>query len=62
MYCKKCTGRVMVDRVFSEKTHVELVCMLCGKRWMLDKAKNRLAAWLLKVETERANAVTATPA
>ncbi len=60
MHCKKCKGRVFVDRIFSEKKHVELACIVCGKRWMLDKEKNRFAAWLLKQEQAHANAVTVT--
>lgn len=49
----------MFDRVFSEKKHVELFCILCGKRWMLDKTKNRFAAWLWKMEQNHANAAIA---
>lgn len=58
MNCKRCNGRVFVDRIFSERKHVELFCIICGKRWMLDKEKNGFAAWLLQVETAHANAVT----
>lgn len=58
MNCKKCGGRVFVDRIFSERKHVELFCIGCGKRWMLDKEKSGFAAWLLKVEAAHANAVT----
>lgn len=56
MRCIKCSGRVFVDRIFSEKTHVELFCLSCGKRWMLDKARSKLARWLLRLEEARANA------
>ncbi len=59
MTCQKCHGRVFVDRIFSEKSHIELFCILCGKRWMLDKEKSRFAAVLLKQETEHAHAVSA---
>ncbi|AXH68766.1 hypothetical protein SEA_COMRADE_51 [Streptomyces phage Comrade] len=58
MYCNKCTGRVMFDRVFSDKGHVELFCIICGKRWMLDKTKNRFAAWLWKKEQSHATAAS----
>lgn len=51
-------GRVFVDRIFSEKRHIELFCIICGNRWMLDKEKNRFAAWLLTRELAHANAVT----
>ncbi|AYB70910.1 hypothetical protein SEA_YABOI_73 [Streptomyces phage Yaboi] len=46
----KCGGRVFVDRVYSEKSHLELACIECGARWMLDKTKNKLAAWLISRE------------
>lgn len=61
MYCKKCEapvrnkdgeviglrqGRVFIDQVFSEHNHVELFCVQCGKRWMIDKTKGAFGAWL----------------
>lgn len=51
-------GRVFVDRIFSEKKHIELFCMQCGARWMLDKEKNVFANWLLSQEVAHATAVT----
>ncbi len=50
MFCKKCNGRVFVDRVFSQKLHTELFCVLCGKRWMINKETNRFAKWLTTLE------------
>jgi hypothetical protein len=32
--CKKCKGKVFVDRVFSERDHLETFCINCGKRDM----------------------------
>lgn len=49
MNCKKCKGRVFVDRVYSQNLRVELFCILCGKRWMV-KRDNRFGAWLAKRE------------
>lgn len=46
----KCGGRVFIDRVFSEKNHLEIACIECGTRWMLDKTKNALAAYLINLE------------
>lgn len=51
-------GRVFVDRIFSERKHVELFCINCGARWMLDKTKNVFAAWVVKTERAHADAVT----
>jgi hypothetical protein len=46
MKCQRCKGRVFVDRVFSQKLHIELFCILCGKRWMINKELNVFAKWL----------------
>lgn len=54
MTCKKCMGRVFVDRVFSQKLHMELFCVMCGKRWMLNKEMNALGRWLELVENQHA--------
>jgi hypothetical protein len=50
MKCKKCNGRVFVDRVFSQKLHIELFCLLCGKRWMVNKDRSPLGRWLEQKE------------
>ena len=50
MKCSKCQGRVFVDRVFSQKLHVELFCMMCGKRWMINKDTSALGKWIEKRE------------
>lgn len=50
MFCKKCaSGRVFIDQVFSENNHVELFCIQCGKRWMIDKTKGAFGVWLDKL-------------
>jgi hypothetical protein len=53
MRCGKCRGRVFVDRVFSQKLHVELFCIMCGKRWMINKDTSLLGRWLEKAEKEK---------
>jgi hypothetical protein len=52
MHCKRCGGRVFVDRVFSQKLHVELFCILCGRRWMVNKDTSALGRWLERKELE----------
>lgn len=52
MKCIKCEGRVFIDRVFSQKLHIELFCIMCGKRWMLNKETNLLGIWLSKKEEQ----------
>jgi hypothetical protein len=50
MKCKRCEGRVLVDRVYSQNLRIELYCIMCGKRWMINKEANRFALWLAKQE------------
>jgi len=52
MWCGKCSGRVFVDRVFSQKLHMELFCNMCGKRWMCDKETSAFGKWLDKKEAK----------
>jgi hypothetical protein len=54
MWCQKCNGRVFVDRVFSQKLHVELFCVMCGKRWMINKETSPLGKWLEKQDQRHA--------
>ena len=53
MKCKNCGGTVFIDRVFSQKLHMELFCILCGKRWMINKETNTFGKWLDKKEQNR---------
>lgn len=46
MTCKKCSGRVFVDRVFSQKLHIELYCIMCGKRTMINRETSAFGRWL----------------
>jgi hypothetical protein len=52
MWCKKCNGRVFIDRVFSQKLHIELYCIMCGKRWMINRESSKLGKWLDQKESE----------
>lgn len=54
MTCQKCQGRVFVDRVFSQKLHMELFCIMCGKRWMVNKDTNAFGRWLEQKDREYA--------
>ena len=54
MHCKRCGGRVFVDRVFSQKLHMELFCILCGRRWMISKYMNAFGQWLDAIDNEHA--------
>ena len=48
--CKRCNGRVFVDRVYSQHLRVEMFCIMCGKRWMIKKDISRFAQWVAKQE------------
>ena len=52
MSCQRCGGRVFIDRVFSQKLHMELFCILCGKRWMINKDTNAFGRWLEQKDIE----------
>lgn len=52
MRCAKCNGRVFIDRVFSQKLHMELYCVMCGKRWMINKETSAFGRWLDLVEED----------
>jgi hypothetical protein len=57
--CTKCKGRVLVDRVFLSYDHLELYCMVCGKRWMYNHPDRHgeIATWIMKAEKTRAKAI-----
>lgn len=54
MSCERCNGRVFIDRVFSQKLHIELFCIMCGKRWMINKETSPFGRWLENKDSEHA--------
>ena len=55
MNCKKCSGRVFLDRVFSDNKNFETYCILCGDRKFVSK-DTELGKWLALMETRRSKA------
>jgi hypothetical protein len=55
MHCKKCGGRMFVDRTFSDNNRLEVYCSLCGKRVYASRFDNAFGAWITKKETELTN-------
>ena len=53
--CSKCSGRMLVDRVFTSYDHLEVYCLLCGKREMYNHPENHgeVARWIMKAEKAR---------
>lgn len=52
LICKKCSGKVFVDRVYSERDHIEIFCINCGLRKMYHPPSKFGGAiqWLQKKE------------
>lgn len=50
MFCRKCGGRVVIDRVFSEGRKFDVACLICGKRGFVDRDTNAFGRWLQKRE------------
>ncbi len=53
--CKKCNGRMFIDRQYTEINNLELYCILCGARKFFHPPSNsQEGQWLLKKEQLRA--------
>lgn len=52
MQCRRCNGRVFLDRTFSDNKNFELFCMLCGDRRFISKG-TELGEWLQAQEQVR---------
>lgn len=49
MRCKKCGGRMYVDRLYEGSTKADIFCIMCGKRVFVSKSGNALGEWLAKL-------------
>jgi hypothetical protein len=56
--CRRCNGRVFLDRIFSDNKNFETSCILCGDRrfigkdtedgrWLAEQEQRRMAAGVL---------------
>jgi len=53
--CKKCKGRVFVDRQYSSTQHLETYCLVCGERQFYHPpTESEEGKWLLAKELFRA--------
>jgi hypothetical protein len=51
MFCRKCKGRVFIDRSNTIYNMIELFCTMCGKRWFIKSNEgNSFVSWLLRSE------------
>jgi|1048.fasta_scaffold32280_2 hypothetical protein len=55
LHCSKCSGRMLVDRVFLSYDHLEVYCLICGKREMYNHPERfgEVPRWIMKVEKAR---------
>lgn len=53
--CKKCSGKIFVDRVYSTHDHLEVFCINCGSRKMYHPPSKfgAFALWLEKIENQQ---------
>lgn len=53
--CKKCNGRVFVDRQYTTLDHVETYCVRCGNRnFLRPPSESEQGRWILQKEKYRA--------
>jgi 5-methylcytosine-specific restriction endonuclease McrA len=51
MLCKKCNGRMFIDRQYSSVDHLETFCIACGSRkFFHPPAQTGEGRWLLEKE------------
>lgn len=59
MHCKKCQGRMFIDRTYSDNKRMDVYCILCGRRKFVSKYDNAFGAFLSRAETGLSNAYLA---
>jgi hypothetical protein len=54
--CSKCNGKMFVDRVFTSHDHLELYCLICGKREMYHNPQKygKKIQWIIQQEKHMA--------
>ena len=57
MKCQKCSGRMFLDRTFTENKNHEVFCIICGARKFISK-RSELGLWLTRKELARENAAS----
>lgn len=55
IFCKKCKGKVFIDRQYSQINHLETYCVVCGLRiFYHPPSESKEGKWLLEKELLRA--------
>lgn len=52
MDCRRCNGRVFLDRVFTDNKNYEASCLICGDREFIAKDSEK-GQWLTEREKKR---------
>lgn len=57
--CRKCKGKMFVDRVFLSYDHLELYCIICGRREIYHTPEKfgKTITWIMQKEKERARRI-----
>ena len=60
IFCKKCKGRMFVDRQYTTVDHMEVFCIVCGVRdFFHPPSESERGRWILQKEKLRAkNTIT----
>ena len=60
IFCKKCSGRMFVDRQYTNSDHIETYCIRCGNRkFFHPPSQSQEGRWLLLKEKSRAKSTIA---
>ena len=55
IYCRKCKGRMFIDRQYSSIMHLETYCIRCGvRKFYHPPSDSTEGLWLLEKESLRA--------
>jgi len=58
--CKRCSGRIFIDRQYTTTGHIEIFCVMCGfRKFYHPPTESQEGKWLLLKEKSRAkNTIT----
>ena len=57
IHCRRCKGRMFIDRQYSSQIHLETSCIKCGHRQFFHPpSESKEGRWLLDQENLRAKA------
>jgi len=61
LFCKRCSGRIFIDRQYTSVQHIEIYCITCGfRQFFHPPSESRRGKWLISQEVARAKNTIAT--